>query len=168
MGFFDKISEKTKEAAENARKAAGQAIENAKKTADQAIENASKTAKDLSEKASAEFSEISEKASKEFADFSQKVSSDGSNLFDKVSEGFSYLSDSVGTSAKELAAWAESMPAKLKKMSDDFDADAMWDKLSKTAAKAGQELIVMVLTIYYSIESKITGSHNSESNGKSK
>lgn len=157
MGFFDKISEKAKEAAENARKAA-----------EQAIENASKTAKDLSEKASAEFSEISDKASKEFADFSQKASAERSNIFGKVSDGFSSLTETVGTSAKELTAWAEGMPDKLRKMADDFDADAMWDKLSKTAAKAGQDLIVMVLTIYYSIESKITGSHNSESNGKSK
>ena len=157
MGFFNKISEKAKEAAENARKAA-----------EQAIENASKTAKDLSEKASAEFSEISDKASKEFADFSQKASAEGSNIFGKVSDGFSSLTETVGTSAKELTTWAEGMPDKLRKMADDFDADAMWDKLSKTAAKAGQDLIVMVLTIYYSIESKITGSHNSECNGKSK
>lgn len=111
MGFFDKIADKAKEAAEKAKKAAGQAIEN--------------------------------------------VSADGSNLMNKVSEGFSSLSDSVGTSAKDLSAWAESMPGKLKKMSEDFDVDAMWDKLSKTAAKAGQELIVMVLTIYYALESKI-------------
>ena len=154
VGFFDKISEKAREAAENARKAASQAIE-----------NASKTAMDLSEKASAEFAEISDKASKEFVGFSQKASAEGSHLFGKVSEGFSSLSDTVGTSAKELTAWAEGMPDKLRKMADDFDADAMWDKLSKTAAKAGQDLIVMVLTIYYSVESRIT---NSESNGKSK
>lgn len=157
MGFFDKISEKAKEAAENARKAA-----------EQAIEDASKTAKDLTEKASAGFSEISDKASKEFAEFSQKATTEGSNIFGKVSDGFSSLTETVGTSAKELSAWAEGMPDKLRKMADDFDADAMWDKLSKTAARAGQDLIVMVLTIYYSIESKITGSHNSESNGKSK
>lgn len=146
MGFFDKIADRAKEAAENAKKVAGQAIE-----------NASNTAKDLSEKASTGLSEISEKASREFAGFSKKASADGHILFDKVSEGFSSLSDSVGISAKELSAWAESMPGKLKKMSEDFDADAMWDKLSKTAAKAGQELIVMVLTIYYAIESKIPG-----------
>lgn len=157
MGLFDKISEKAKEAAENTRKAA-----------EQAIENASKTAKNLTENASVEFSDISDKASKEFADFSQKASAEGSNIFGKVSDGFSSLTETVGTSAKELTTWAEGMPDKLRKMADDFDADAMWDKLSKTAAKAGQDLIVMVLTIYYSIESKITGSHNSESNGKSK
>ena len=157
MGFFNKIADKAKEAAENAKKAAGQAIE-----------NASKTAKDLSEKASTEFSEFSDKASTEFADFSQKASAEGNNIFGKVSDGFSSLTETVGTSAKELTAWAEGMPDKLRKMADDFDAEAMWDKLSKTAAKAGQDLIVMVLTIYYSIESKITGSHNSENNGKSK
>ena len=151
MGVFDKIANKAKETTENAKKAAGQAIE-----------NASKTAKDLSEKASTEFSEFSNKASKEFADFSQKASAEGNNIFGKVSDGFSSLTETVGTSAKELTTWAEGMPDKLRKMADDFDADAMWDKLSKTAAKAGQDLIVMVLTIYYSIESKITGTQNSK------
>ena len=157
MGFFDKIGNIAKEAAENAKKASGQVIE-----------NTSKVAKNLTDKASAEFSEISGKASKEFADLSQKASAEGSNIFGKVSDGFSSLTENVGTSAKELATWAEGMPDKLMKMADDFDADAMWDKLSKTAAKAGQELVVMVLTIYYSIESKITGTPNSEDNGKSK
>lgn len=146
MGLFDKISDKAKEVAENA-----------KKVASQVIEDASSTAKDLSEKASENFSELSDKASKEFAEFSQKASAERNNLFDKVSEGFSSLSESVSTQTKELSTWAEGMPDKLKKMADDFDADAMWDKLSKTAAKAGQELIVMVLTIYYAIESKIPG-----------
>lgn len=60
-------------------------------------------------------------------------------------------------SSKNLAAWAESMPDKLRKMAGSFDADAMWDKLAKTAAKAGQDLIVMVLTIFNAIESKIPG-----------
>ncbi|MDE7409505.1 MAG: hypothetical protein K2N09_05730 [Muribaculaceae bacterium] len=124
MGFFDKISEKAKEAAENAKKAAGEAIENA--------------------------------------------SAEGSNIFGKVSDGFSSFTETVGTSAKELTTWAEGMPDKLRKMADDFDADAMWDKLSKNAAKAGQDLIVMVMTIYYSIESKITAIQNSKNNGKSK
>lgn len=123
---------------------AKEVAESAKKAAAQAFDDVSSTAKDLAEKATAE----------------------GSNLFDKASEGFSSLSESVGTSAKELSEWAESMPDKLRKMSDDFDADAMWDKLSKTAAKAGQELIVMVLTIYYALESKILGKQKADDNGK--
>lgn len=146
MGFFDKIADKAKGAAESA-----------KKTVTKAYEETSSATKELSEKASAGISEFSDKASKEFSHFSKKASEEGSNFYGKISDGFSSLTDSVGTSAKELSVWAESMPAKLKKMADDFDADAMWDKLSKTAAKAGQELIVMVLTIYYAIESKIPG-----------
>lgn len=120
--------------------------DSAKKTAVQALEDASSKSKELTKEASAA----------------------GSDLIGKVSEGFSSLSESVSTSAKDLSTWAEGMPDKLRKMADDFDADAMWDKLSETAVKAGQDLIVMVLTIYYSIESRITGSHNSGSNGKSK
>ena len=133
MGFFDKISQTAKEMTENA-----------KKVASEAIDSASKTAKELSDKASKEFTEISDKTSVE-----------GSYYYDKISGGISSLSETVGTSVKDLTAWAESMPDNLRKMADDFDANAMWDKLSKTATKAGQDLIVMVLTIYYSIESKI-------------
>lgn len=157
MGFFDKIADKAKEAAESA-----------KKTATKAYEGATSTAKELSEKASAGISEFSDKAAKEFSEFSQKASEEGSSLYGKMSDGFSSLTDSVGTSAKELSTWAESMPAKLKKMADDFDADALWDKLSKTAAKAGQDLIVMVLTIYYAIESKIPGREKNLNEGKQK
>ena len=118
----------------------------------------------ISEKAK----EVVENAKKAAGEAIENASTEGSNIFGKVSDSFSSLTETVGTSAKELTTWAEGMPDKLRKMADDFDADAMWDKLSKTAAKAGQDLIVMVLTIYYSIESKITGSHNSECNGKSK
>jgi len=110
---------------------AKKATATAQKAAEQALDNASKTAKNLSKKAADEMSDLSDKASKGFAGFSHK--------------------------ATELQAWAETMPDQLRKMADDFDAEAMWDKLSRTAAKAGQELIVMVLTIYYAIESRITG-----------
>ena len=117
----------------------------------------------ISEKAK----EVVENAKKAAGEAIENASTEGSNIFGKVSDSFSSLTETVGTSAKELTTWAEGMPDKLRKMADDFDADAMWDKLSKNAAKAGQDLIVMVLTIYYSIESKITAIQNSK-NGKSK
>lgn len=85
-------------------------------------------------------------------------------LFDKASAGFSKMAGSIGTSAKELADWAETMPDKLKEMSKDFDAESLREKLTKTAAKAGQELIVMVMTIYNSIESLITKTRHDADN----
>lgn len=118
MGFLDKIANKAKEAAENAKNAAAT----------------------VAEKASVTFKEVS----------------------DNASDGLSSFSDNFSKSAKDWAAWAEIMPDKLKKMADDFDANAMWDKLAKTAAKAGQDLIVMVLTIYYAIESKIPVKNKTE------
>ncbi|MDE6754819.1 MAG: hypothetical protein K2J82_09455 [Muribaculaceae bacterium] len=45
--------------------------------------------------------------------------------------GFSSLTENVGTSAKELSAWAETMPDKLRKIADDFDVNALWDKLPR-------------------------------------
>lgn len=157
MGFLDKISDKAKEAAENAKKAAGEAIG-----------NLSETARDLSGKASVGFTEFTDKASKEIADISQKATAEGTYIFGKVTDGFSSLSENATTTARELSAWAETMPGTLRKMADDFDAETMWDKLSKTAAKAGQDLIVMVLTIYYSIESKIVGNPNPGNDAESK
>lgn len=112
-------------------------------------------AKEVTEIAKNSATQVLEEASSKSKELTKEASAVGSNLIGKASDSFSSLSESVGSSAKDLCAWAESMPHKLKKMSEDFDADAMWDKLSKTAAKAGQELIVMVLTIYYAIESKI-------------
>ncbi len=85
------------------------------------------------------------------------------DLSEKASVGWADLSGKVGTATDDLSAWAETMPGKLRGMADSFDADALWDKLSKTAAKAGQELIVMVLTIYYAVESRLPGNKKEES-----
>lgn len=146
MGFFDKLADKAKEFAEEAKKSAGNALE-----------NTSKVTQNLSEKATKTTLKFSEKASNEFQGISKKVVEEGTLLYGKASESLLEFSGNIGTSAKELSSWAQGMPDKLKSMAEDFDAEALWDKLGKTASKAGQELIVMVLTIYYAIESKIPG-----------
>lgn len=151
MGFLDNISKKAVEAAEAA-----------KRVASQTIDTASKTMREVSGKALASYSEFSEKASKELSELSKKAYAEGAELGGKVAEGWSSLSENVSVSTEELSAWAASMPDKLKKLADDFDAEALWNKISKTAAKAGQELIVMVLTIYYAVESKIPGLKSSK------
>lgn len=136
MGFLDKISETAKAAAQNAMKAAEKISVEATKVSQDAIKNVK---------------EISDKASEGISEFSHKAAAEGKNLSDKV-----------GMSASELSTWAQGMPDKLRATADDFDADALWDKITNSAAKAGQELIVMVLTIYYAIESKITGNNKSQ------
>lgn len=50
-------------------------------------------------------------------------------------------------SKEEMTVWAEDSYNYIKSLSKDFDSDKMWEKISASAAKAGQDLIVMVLTI---------------------
>ena len=58
-------------------------------------------------------------------------------------------------SKEEITVWAEDSYNYIKSLSTDFDTDKMWEKISAAAAKAGQDLIVMVLTIYYTISESI-------------
>lgn len=58
-------------------------------------------------------------------------------------------------SKEEITVWAEDSYNYIKSLSKDFDTDKMWEKISAAAAKAGQDLIVMVLTIYYTISESI-------------
>ena len=62
-------------------------------------------------------------------------------------------------SKEEITVWAEDSYNYIKSLSTDFDTDKMWEKISAAAAKAGQDLIVMVLTIYYTISESIQKNH---------
>lgn len=136
MGLFDKFAGKAKEATDKAKEAAD-SVKSLRQNAEQVLASAQ---------------ELYDKTSEECKD--------------NMAADFAALRNKVGTEAQELSDWAKTMPDKLKIMADDFNVDSMWDKLSKTAAKAGQELIVMVLTIYYAIESKIPGLKSDKKNGK--
>ncbi len=53
----------------------------------------------------------------------------------------------------------KTIPETLHSYADRFNPDEMWEKLKTQAAKAGQDLVVMVLTIYYTIRDRIKGSN---------
>lgn len=85
-------------------------------------------------------------------------------LVNEASKASRELSDSLSDAAKEMSKevadakimeWAKTMPETLRSYADRFDADELWEKLKITAAKAGQELLIMVLAIYYAIENSI-------------
>lgn len=47
------------------------------------------------------------------------------------------------------------IPDTLLRYASRFDPKEMWEKISSTAGKAGQEVIMMVLTMYYTIEGSV-------------
>lgn len=65
-------------------------------------------------------------------------------------------------SKEEIATWIEGSYNYITSLSKDFDTDKMWEKISTTASKAGQDLIVMVLTIYYTISESIQHKNEQE------
>lgn len=54
-------------------------------------------------------------------------------------------------SKEELSEWASGAGDYISSLAKDFDISKMWDKIKDSASKAGQELVVMTLTMYYTI-----------------
>ena len=48
-----------------------------------------------------------------------------------------------------------SVPDTLLRYASRFDPKEMWEKISSSAGRAGQEVVMMVLTMYYTIESSV-------------
>lgn len=47
------------------------------------------------------------------------------------------------------------MPDTLLRYASRFDPKEMWQKVSSSASRAGQEVVMMILTMYYTIESHV-------------
>lgn len=98
-------------------------------------------------------------------DIKQKTSAVASSAVKKAGEAWDSTSaacekiamtaedvwNASGKTAQDVAEWAKSAPDTIGRYAKDFDAAKMWDKISAYAAKAGQELILIVLTMYYAI-----------------
>lgn len=80
------------------------------------------------------------------------VSETAKSVSESVSKKAMEAWDGTVASAEDVAKWAETVPETIHAYADRFDADEMWEKISSTAAKVGQEMIIMVLTMYYTIE----------------
>lgn len=106
-----------------------------------AAESAANTAKGVADT-------VTEKAKTATDTVSETAKSASETIADKTKEAW------TGTvaSAEEVSKWAETVPETIHTYADRFDADEMWDKITSTAAKVGQEMIIMVLTMYYTIE----------------
>lgn len=80
-------------------------------------------------------------------------------LFDKIKNKASELGTAVSGKTADLSEWAKTLPETLHEYSDRFNPEEMWEKLKTQAAKAGQELVVMVLTMFYTIRYRIKGTN---------
>lgn len=72
-----------------------------------------------------------------------------------ITSGASQMWEGTVASSEKVAQWAKSVPDTIDQYAKNFNADEMWQKISSAASKAGQDVIVMVLTMYYSIEEYI-------------
>ncbi len=73
----------------------------------------------------------------------------------------------TGHGSVDLKEWSKSLTETLTQYSSRFNVDEMWDKLKATASKAGQDIVMMTLTMFYTIRDCIKGSQvvNNVKNG---
>ena len=80
-------------------------------------------------------------------------------IFDKIKNKAAELGNTATEKTVNLAEWSKTLPETLHSYADKFNPEEMWEKLKTQAAKAGQELVVMVLTMYYTICDRIKGTN---------
>lgn len=80
-------------------------------------------------------------------------------LFDKIKNKASELGTAVSGKTADLSEWTKTLPETLHEYAERFNPEEMWEKLKTQAAKAGQELVVMVLTMFYTIRDRIKGTN---------
>lgn len=76
-----------------------------------------------------------------------KIKSKAKELTDNASD----MAKGLSASTDELRKWAEKAPDTIHEYASRFDADEMWQKIEKWGMKAGQDLVIMVLAMYYTI-----------------
>ncbi len=80
-------------------------------------------------------------------------------FFDKIKSKASEIGSAAAAKTVDLSEWMKTIPETLQSYSDRFNAEEMWEKLKTQASKAGQDLVVMVLTMYYTIRDRIKGTN---------
>ncbi len=80
-------------------------------------------------------------------------------IFDKIKSKAAEIGKAASEKSVNLVEWSKTLPETLHSYADRFNPEEMWEKLKTQAAKAGQDLVVMVLTIYYTIRDRIKGTN---------
>lgn len=76
-------------------------------------------------------------------------------LWNNASAFASEAYDKTVKSADEVTEWAKTAPDTFHELADKFNAEDMWNKIATSAAKVGQDLIIIVLSMYYTIKNAI-------------
>ena len=79
-------------------------------------------------------------------------------VFDKIKDKAAQAAAATSAGAVNLAEWSKTIPQTLQSYADRFDAEEMWEKLKAQASKAGQEIVMMVLTMFYTIRDGVKDS----------
>ncbi len=64
----------------------------------------------------------------------------------------STVSDAATASERKIAEFAEAAPDTIHKYADRFSESDLWNKMKTAATTAGQKLMLMVLALFYSLE----------------
>ena len=136
MGFFDDLKKK-----------AEQLVSDAGKAADMAAKAATQAAKDTAEwttQAAKGTAEWTTQVAKDTAEWTTQAAKD-------TAEWTSGKWEEMGKYAEDFQKWKKELPDKLHEFKDNFSIEDFWNKMKETALNAGQEVVFMALTIYYSI-----------------
>ena len=119
------------------------------------FDNLTDKAKSLADQAVKEAGRLSASSSQKVSEIWLSTTQTASETCDSIVDTAVDVWNNKIPSKEEIAVWAEGSYNYITSLSKDFDADKMWEKISETASKSGQDLIVMVLTIYYTISESI-------------
>ena len=145
MALFDKLKSK-------AATLADEALRQTAALSDDARKKATEMAGDVAKRSSKIMNDVTRKS----AEISEEVSKKSAEVWEEAGEWTSKTWDEKVPSKEELSEWAAGAADYISSFAKDFDPAKMWDKLKECAAKAGQEIVIMVLTMYYTIKESMT------------
>lgn len=97
--------------------------------------------------------------SKSISDFSTDTMEAASKLSSDVLysvESFTKESiDGIGVTLDKINIWAETVPSTIHQYAKNFDKEEFWSKISSVVSKFGQDMLFMLLTLYYSVAETI-------------
>ena len=109
--------------------------------------------KKKAEKLAAGAAEWTTQAAKDTAEWTTQAAKDTAEWTSEKWEG-------MGKYAEDFQNWTKELPDRLQEFKDNFSIEDFWNKIKETALSAGQEVVFMALTIYYSIANQMKSGDN--------
>ena len=140
MGIFDELKKKAEQLASDVSKIADNTLKDASAWTEQVV----KDTKSWTQHTIEDTKEWTEKATKDAKEWTEQAAKD-------TAEWTSGKWEEMGKYAEDFQKWKKELPDKLHEFKDNFSIEDFWNKIKDTALNAGQEVVFMALTIYYSI-----------------